>query len=85
MRTVVDLITLLANTRLPGLFSAPLGGAGSGLDLMNHLSWYLRGGGRELYLEFYQKILKTDVMAFMYGPDGPGVLWVVQETNHIGE
>jgi TRAP-type mannitol/chloroaromatic compound transport system substrate-binding protein len=54
-----------------GLFSAPLGGSGSGLDLMNHLSWYLRGGGRELYLEFYQKILHTDVMAFMYAPDGP--------------
>jgi len=39
------------------LFSSPLGGAGSGLDLMNHLSWYLQGGGRDLYLEFYNKIL----------------------------
>lgn len=54
-----------------GLFSAPLGGSGSGLDLMNHLSWYLRGGGRDLYLEYYQKILKTDVMAFLIAPDGP--------------
>ncbi len=54
-----------------GLFSAPIGGAGSGLDQFNHLSWYLRGGGRELYLEYYQKILKADVMPFLYGPDGP--------------
>jgi TRAP-type mannitol/chloroaromatic compound transport system substrate-binding protein len=54
-----------------GLFSAPLGGSGSGLDQMGQLAWYLRGGGRELYLEFYQKVLKTDVMAFMYAPDGP--------------
>jgi TRAP-type mannitol/chloroaromatic compound transport system substrate-binding protein len=54
-----------------GLFSAPLGGSGSGLDMMNHLSWYLRGGGRELYLEYYQKILKADVMAFLIAPDGP--------------
>lgn len=54
-----------------GLFSAPIGGAGSGLDQFNHLSWYLRGGGRELYLEYYQKMLKADVMAFLYAPDGP--------------
>jgi len=54
-----------------GLFSAPLGGSGSGLDQMGQFAWYLRGGGRELYLEFYQKVLKTDVMAFMYAPDGP--------------
>lgn len=54
-----------------GLFSAPLGGSGSGLDQMGQLAWYFRGGGRELYLEYYQKILKADVMAFMYAPDGP--------------
>ncbi|OPY92985.1 MAG: Alpha-keto acid-binding periplasmic protein TakP precursor [Syntrophaceae bacterium PtaU1.Bin231] len=53
------------------LFSSPLGGAGSGLDMMNHLSWYLNGGGRELYLEYYQKILKADVMPFLIAPDGP--------------
>jgi len=53
------------------LFSSPLGGAGSGLDLMNHLSWYFNGGGRELYVEYYQKILKADVMPFLIAPDGP--------------
>jgi TRAP-type mannitol/chloroaromatic compound transport system substrate-binding protein len=67
-----------------GLFSAPLGGAGSGLDLQNHLSWYLRGGGRDLYLEYYQKILKADVMAFLIAPDGPeafGWFKTVPKTN----
>jgi TRAP-type mannitol/chloroaromatic compound transport system substrate-binding protein len=54
-----------------GLFSAPLGGSGSGLDQMGQLAWYMRGGGRDLYLEYYQKMLKTDVMAFLYAPDGP--------------
>ena len=53
------------------LFSSPLGGSGSGLDLMNHLSWYFRGGGRELYVEYYQKIVKADVMPFLIAPDGP--------------
>ncbi|HVJ60689.1 MAG TPA: TRAP transporter substrate-binding protein [Burkholderiaceae bacterium] len=54
-----------------GLFSAPLGGSGSGLDQMGQLAWYMRGGGRELYLEYYQKMLKADVMPFLYAPDGP--------------
>ena len=53
------------------LFSSPLGGSGSGLDLMNHLSWYFRGGGRDLYVEYYQKIIKADVMPFLIAPDGP--------------
>lgn len=53
------------------LFSSPLGGAGSGLDMMNHLSWYMNGGGRGLYIEYYQKILKADVMPFLIAPDGP--------------
>ena len=53
------------------LFSSPLGGSGSGLDLMNHLSWYMQGGGRDLYVEYYQKIVKADVMPFLIAPDGP--------------
>ena len=54
-----------------GLFSAPLGGSGSGLDQMGQLGWYFRGGGRELYIEYYTKIMKADVMPFLYAPDGP--------------
>ena len=40
-------------------------------DQMGQLAWYMRGGGRELYLEYYQKMLKADVMPFLYAPDGP--------------
>jgi TRAP-type mannitol/chloroaromatic compound transport system substrate-binding protein len=54
-----------------GLFSSPLGGSGSGLDQMGQLAWYMRGGGRELYVEYYTKVLKADVMPFLYAPDGP--------------
>lgn len=69
-----------------GLFSAPLGGAGSGLDQMNHLAWYLRGGGRDLYLEYYQKVLKRDVMGFLYAPDGPEAFgWVKKPPKTVAE
>lgn len=54
-----------------GLFSSPLGGSGSGLDQMGQLAWYMRGGGRDLYVEYYTKILKADVVPFLYAPDGP--------------
>ena len=69
-----------------GLFSAPLGGSGSGLDQMGQLAWYMQGGGRELYLEYYQKMLKADVMAFLYAPDGPECFgWFKKPVNSVSE
>jgi len=69
-----------------GLFSAPLGGSGSGLDLSGHLSWYFNGGGRSLYLEFYQKVLNMDVMPFLYAPDGPEALgWFKKPIKSVKE
>jgi len=66
------------------LFSSPLGGAGSGLDMMNHLSWYLNGGGRGLYVDYYQKILKADVMPFLIAPDGPEAFgWAKKEPKTL--
>lgn len=41
---------------------------------MSHLAWYMQGGGRELYVEYYTKMLRSDVMPFMYAPDGPEAL-----------
>mgnify|MGYP003588880979 FL=1 len=68
------------------LFSSPLGGAGSGLDLMNHLSWYFNGGGRELYVEYYQKILRSDVMPFLIAPDGPeGFGWAKKAPKSLND
>ncbi len=69
-----------------GLFSAPLGGSGSGLDQMGQLAWYMRGGGRDLYLEYYQKVLKTDVMPFLYAPDGPECFgWFKKPVTSVAE
>ena len=69
-----------------GLFSAPLGGSGSGLDQMGQLAWYMRGGGRDLYLEYYQKMLKADVMPFLYAPDGPECFgWFKKPITSVAE
>jgi TRAP-type mannitol/chloroaromatic compound transport system substrate-binding protein len=69
-----------------GLFSAPLGGSGSGLDQMGQLAWYMRGGGRDLYVEYYQKILKADVMPFLYAPDGPECFgWFKKPVTSVAE
>ena len=69
-----------------GLFSAPLGGSGSGLDQMGQLGWYMRGGGRELYVEYYRTMLKTDVMPFLYAPDGPECFgWFKKPVNSVEE
>ncbi len=69
-----------------GLFSSPLGGSGSGLDQMGQLAWYLRGGGRELYIEYYTKMLKADVMPFLYAPDGPEAFgWFKKPVTSVAE
>jgi TRAP-type mannitol/chloroaromatic compound transport system substrate-binding protein len=69
-----------------GLFSSPLGGSGSGLDQMGQLAWYMRGGGRELYVEYYTQILKADVMPFLYAPDGPEAFgWFKKPVTSVAE
>ncbi|QJR14371.1 TRAP transporter substrate-binding protein [Usitatibacter palustris] len=69
-----------------GLFSAPLGGSGSGLDQMGQLAWYMQGGGRDLYVEYYQKMLKSDVMPFLYAPDGPECFgWFKKPVTSVAE
>ena len=69
-----------------GLFSSPLGGSGSGLDQMGQLAWYMRGGGRELYIEYYTKMLKADVMPFLYAPDGPEAFgWFKKPVTSVAE
>lgn len=57
-----------------GLFSAPLSGAGTGLDQLGHLSWMLQGDGQALLNELFQKVLKLDVVSFQVIPDGPEAL-----------
>lgn len=57
-----------------GLFSAPMSGAGTGLDQMGHLAWMMQGEGKAFYNEFYQKVLGVNVVAFQVVPDGPEAL-----------
>ena len=46
----------------------------------------MRGGGRELYLEYYQKMLKADVMPFLYAPDGPECFgWFKKPITSVAE
>jgi TRAP-type mannitol/chloroaromatic compound transport system substrate-binding protein len=67
-----------------GLFSSPLGGAATGLDQTSHIAWYLNGGGRPLYVEYYTKYLRADVMPFMYTADGPEALgWFKQPLKSV--
>lgn len=69
-----------------GLFGAPLGGSGSGLDQMGQLAWYMHGGGRALYVELYTKVLKADVMPFQYECDGPECLgWFHKPLHSVSE
>ena len=53
------------------LFSAPIGGLGYGLDQMAQLSWMFEGDGIKLLNEYYQDILKLDMMSWPVLPMGP--------------
>lgn len=69
-----------------GLFSAPLSGAGTGLDQMGHLSWMAQGEGGELYQRLYQEVIGLNVVPFQVIPDGPEALgWFKQPVATLDE
>jgi len=69
-----------------GLFSAPMSGAGTGLDQMGHLAWMMQGEGKALYNELYQKVIGANVVAFQVIPDGPEALgWFKKPVTTIAE
>lgn len=69
-----------------GLFSAPMSGAGTGLDQMGHLAWMIQGEGKELYRKLYQDVLKLNVVAFQVIPDGPEALgWFKKPITSLEE
>jgi TRAP-type mannitol/chloroaromatic compound transport system substrate-binding protein len=49
------------------------GGPGGpfGMDLLDHLGWFYEGGGKELFEEWYQKIIQRDVVGFPIVPFAP--------------
>ena len=55
------------------LFGSPVAGAGVGIDNIAFVSWYLYGGGKELYDELWKE-MGVNVKGFMLQPVGPEAL-----------
>ena len=55
------------------LFGSPVAGAGVGIDNIAFVSWFLYGGGKELYEELWTE-MGMNVKGFMLQPVGPEAL-----------
>ncbi len=55
------------------LFGSPVAGAGLGIDNIAFFSWYMNGGGRELYNELWKE-MGVNVKGLMLQPSGPEAL-----------
>jgi TRAP-type mannitol/chloroaromatic compound transport system substrate-binding protein len=67
------------------LFGSPVAGAGVGLDNFAWVSWYLYGGGKDLYDELWKE-MKVNVKGFMLQPVGPEALgWFKQPINSMAD
>ncbi len=67
------------------LFGSPVAGAGVGLDNIAFMSWFLYGGGKELYDELWKE-MNMDVVGFMLQPVGPEALgWFKEPINSMDD
>lgn len=65
------------------LFGSPVAGAGVGLDNIAFLSWFMEGGGRELYDQLWDE-MGVNVKGFMLQPVGPEALgWFKEPINSM--
>ncbi len=55
------------------LFGSPVAGAGVGIDNIAFVSWFLYGGGKELYDQLWKE-MGVNVKGFMVQPVGPEAL-----------
>ena len=55
------------------LFGSPIAGAGVGMDNFVWVSWYMNGGGKELYEQLWKE-MKINVKGIMLQPVGPEAL-----------
>ncbi len=55
------------------LFGSPVAGAGVGIDNIAFVSWYMNGGGRELYNQLWSE-MKMNIHGLMLQPVGPEAL-----------
>lgn len=68
------------------LFGSPPAGAGLGIDQQAFVSWYLEGGGKELYQELFRDHLKVNVVGFILQPVGPEALgWFKEPINSLDD
>ncbi|MGH1359291.1 MAG: TRAP transporter substrate-binding protein [Burkholderiaceae bacterium] len=55
------------------LFGSPSAGAGVGMDNFSWMSWYMYGGGKDMYDQLWKE-MKINVKGFMLQPVGPEAL-----------
>ncbi|MGJ3261008.1 MAG: TRAP transporter substrate-binding protein [Rhodospirillales bacterium] len=63
------------------LFGSPVAGAGVGIDNIAFVSWYMYGGGRDLYKELWKE-MGMNIKGFMLQPVGPEALGWFKEPIH---
>ena len=65
------------------LFGSPVAGAGVGIDNIAFMSWFLYGGGKELYDQLWKE-MGVNVKGFMLQPGGPEALgWFKEPINSM--
>ena len=65
------------------LFGSPVAGAGVGIDNIAFISWFLYGGGKELYDKLWTE-MGVNVKGFMLQPVGPEALgWFKEPINSM--
>src|SRR5688500_5356768 len=67
------------------LFGSPAAGAGLGMDNFAWVSWYLYGGGKDLYDQLWKE-MKVNVKGFILQPVGPEALgWFKKPINSMAD
>ena len=67
------------------LFGSPVAGSGLGIDNIAFVSWFMYGGGRELYDELWQE-MGMNVKGLMLQPVGPEALgWFKEPINSMDD
>ena len=67
------------------LFGSPVAGAGVGIDNIAFLSWYMNGGGKELYHRLWDE-MGMNIHGLMLQPVGPEALgWFKEPINSMDD
>lgn len=67
------------------LFGSPVAGAGVGIDNLAFISWFMYGGGQDLYDQLWKE-MGMNVKGFMLQPVGPEALgWFKEPINSMAD